>query len=431
MESTGCYNGYELIGNELGMTADELIRRIQSNPKETSDLIKSQALYKIPFVLGNDLTLKGSEAAFIPKGSDLWEHLENFFQRIHREAEFLSSPLIRPSDEVNQYLQEKIGRQLHAISNKLFASERMERIYESFEKLNDMRKIAQEFSNLASKYLSNQQLIAGFISTLATNNGKNLVTQSTEAAFVSMAVMRHYSGPELTEAQVTHQRIVDMGMALLFQDVAHIIDNSEHDPGLLAHTEDSAQIAKEMGLSVQGQETIRNHHRVVDADGRAILANHCPPLEERIAVLTNAFIQCVSKEHFNLDSDQAIYILEHYANRQFYDKHCVQTLGTLGIGDRKYKILSQSYQFVRHCKKGATPYIWNISMDFPNRFICRHSECEHLSDEEVVVYNTIRFKGTLQDLTIPKGRYYKCEKITRMFNIWLLETFFSDQAARN
>jgi hypothetical protein len=426
-----CYNGFELIGSELGLTADELFRCIQSRPKATSELIKNKGLSKIPLILGNDLILKGSEAAFISKGSDLWEHLENYFQRIHREAEFLSAPLIEPSNEVNVYLQEKIGEKLRALTDKLFISDKYGRIYEAFEKLEDMQRISREFSHLATRYLSNEQLIAGFIGALATTSGEDLVAESTQAAFIAMAVLHAYRGPGYDNPPVTQRRIVNLGMAVLFQDISHIIDNSEHDPGQPEHAGQSVLIAREMGLSTTCLEIIRNHHRVVDGDGNPILTSRNPSLEERIATVTNAFIQCVSEKHFNLDPDQAVYVLEHYANQAFYDKYCVRTLGTLGIGDRKYKILSKCFEFMKYCDKGGVPFVWNISADFPNRFICRNADCEHLGPEEVVLYQTIRFKGTLQDLVIPQGRYRKCGKLTRLLNQWMLKTFFPGQAGNH
>jgi hypothetical protein len=424
MESRACFNGFELFGHELGVDADEVKARIKSDPKQTSALIKSKSLAALPLILGNDLTLRGSEAAFISQGSNLWDHLEKYFHHIHREAEFLSSPLIESSREINVYLQEKIGERLRGITDRIFTSTKFGRVFEPFEKLKDMKLIAQEFATLASKYLSSQQLISGFISALACQSGADLVEESARAAFVAMAILRHYHGADVPHLSQTTRRIVDLGMAVLFQDVTHITDNSEHEPGQPAHAHESAQIAREMGLPEICQETIRNHHRMIDAQGRPIMTEMVPPLEERIAVVTNTFMLCVSEKYFHLDPDQAVYVLEHYANRQFYDKQCVRTLGTIGIGDRKYAILSKSFEYANHCDKQGAPYIWNISTDFPNRFICRRSECEHLSQEEVILYQPIRFKATLQDLEIPKGRYRKCEKITRLFNLWLLNTFF-------
>ena len=418
------YDFYELAGNELGITTDRLLDAIQSRPEEISRRIRSKPLSGIPCLLGNDLVLKGSKAAFISKGSDLWEHLEAYFQRLGRQAEFTSPPLIVPSERVNGYLVEKIGHQLGAIAEKLGAEEKTGRIYEQFQKLEDLKRVAERFGSIAGKYLSSEEMISGFLHAMTSSTGKDLVTESTRAAFIAMAVLRCHEEIAAPDNARIFQRIIEMGLTVLFQDVSHILSGSAHADEDQGHADESARIAESMGLSALAQETIRHHHRVVDADGQPILTNFRPSLEERVAVVTNAFLKCISETQFNLDPDQAIYVLEHYANRNVYDKMCVSALGKIGIGDRKYLILSKSFDYAKRCDKGETPFIWNISLDFPNRFICRNSACDHLSSEEVVLYQSIQFKGPVHNFEIPTGRYRKCQKITSQFNQWLLNTFF-------
>jgi hypothetical protein len=431
METESFYNFYEIASNELGITTDCLLNDIQSRPRETSERLKAKPLSKIPCVLGNDLILKGGRAAFISKGSDLWDHLDSYFQRVGRQAEFISAPLIEPGGEINDYLIEKINTQLGAIVEKLSAAKRIGRIYEQFQKTEDLRQIAGQFSSIASKFMSTEAMISGFLRALTSETGKDLVTRSTQAAFVAMAILRNHVETAVPHKGDVHQRIVDLGLSVLFQDISHIMDGSVHASEDQRHAEASARIAAGIGLPAHSLETIRNHHRAIDALGRPILTDFLPPQEERVAVVTNAFLKCVSEKHFNLDPDQAIYVLQHYANRRFYDAHCVAALGKMGIGDRKYLILSKSFDFAKHCDKGRSPAIWNISLDFPNRFICRDTSCQHLSSEEIVLYQSIRFKGYAHNFEIPKGEYRKCQKITHLFNQWLLKTFFPDSSKKS
>lgn len=428
MESEVLYNFYELAGNELGITTDRLLDDIQTRPGEISRHIRSKPLSRIPCLLGNDLVLNGSKAAFISKGSDLWEHLDAYFQRLARQAEFTSPPLIAPSEQINDYLVEKIGNQLGTIAEKLASEKKTGRIYEQFQKLEDLQRVAEQFGSVAGRYLSSEEMISGFLHALTSGRGRDLVVESTRAAFVAMAVLRCHEELATPDKTRIFQRIIEMGLTVLFQDVSHILSDSAHAAEDQGHADESARIAESMGLSALARETIRHHHRVVDTDGQPILMKLVPPLEERVAVVTNAFLKCISESRFNLDPDRAIYVLEHYANRFFYDKKCVSALGRIGIGDRKYLILSRSFDYIKRCDKGQTPFIWNISTDFPNRFICLDTTCEHLSQEEVVLYQSIQFKGPAHNFEIPKGRYHKCQKITSQFNQWLLSTFFPNGA---
>ncbi len=415
------YDGFDLLCRELSLEPATFFKQIQQDPDRVMEQLRLLPVADLPLVLGEDLTLEGNQAPFITKGTDLRRHLKAVFNRISSNCAFSASPLILPSAEINRFLKEKISCAFADITRKMMDQQQLGRIYDVYEKNQDLKGIATYFGKLIDPHLSSPAIIKGFLTAFTSESAMGSIEENTKAAFVAMAVLQRHEAFVHDENASRKNNLVEMGMAILFQDIACTVDGINHDPNSCDHAAASAIMAQGMKLSDRCIETIRWHHRSTDINGAPILMIQEPPLFERLAVLINAFIRCISNRQFGLTVDQAIYVLEHYARLGYYDTACIQTLARISVGEGKQRIISKSFEFSWACPAGNRPVLWDVRTKLPNRFICTRTDCPLLSAEAVVLYEPIVFSHPAFNLDIPAGHYYKCIELTRRFNRWMLE----------
>lgn len=414
------YNVVEMLSDELDISLEEFQQRCQETPERVMDQIRSKNLLSKPLLLANDLKLKGSNTPFITKGTDLGQHIDQFIQRLAKNFEFESPPQILPTSEINQYLQEKIGRTLDKIIRKMLKSKKIGIVYESFNNDPDFKNIINHFGELVSKYISTPMAISGMLNAFRGEGQASLIEQSTRTAFVAIAVLNSHPGFARQSGDDRKDRLIKLGLSVLFQDIACILEPASYTPSDNQHDARSCAITAEMGLPASCVETIRHHHRTKDTDGNPIFSTQSPPIDECVTVVTNDFMRCISSNELALSIDESIYVLSYYANQHFYDKDSVLALGQICTGNRKQLIISKAINLMNQCPNGGMPFLWDINTGFPNRFICHKTSCNHISGEEVHLYQDIFFQGPISDFKIVKGRYYKCKLITRCLNLWML-----------
>ena len=416
------YNAVEMLSDELDISLEEFQQRCIETPDLVIDQIRTNELLSKPLQLACDVKLKGSETPFITKGTDLGQHLDQFIQSLARNSEFESSPQILPTEEINHYLQEKIGQKFDKLIKKLLESKKIGIAYKTFDNDPDLKNIINHFGELIREYISTPMTIAGLLNAFKAKGLVNLIEQSTRTAFVAMAVLNNHTGFARQTGENRKDRLIKLGLSVLFQDIACILDPISYLPSDDKHSECSSDIAAEMGLPAKCVETIRHHHRTKDTAGDPILSTQAPPMPESVAVVTNDFMRCISSKELALSIDEAIYVLSYFADQQFYDRESVQALGQICIESRKQLIISKALNLMKQCPNEGRPLLWNANSALPNRLICINTNCNHISEEEVNVYQDILFHGPLTDFKIPKGKYYKCKLLTRLLNMWLLNS---------
>lgn len=421
LQEVNAYNGFELLCSELNMGQAEFTACIQNEPEKIIEQINTLEIAAFPMQLERDVRLKGNETPFITRGTDLRPHFTKLIQQIARGSEFEAPPMIAPSAEINDFLRKKIGHSFNQIIGKVAATIQIGKVNEIYKMDRDLKAIADQFSELISQYLSTPAMITGFLRFFTDGAASGQIEQNTRIAFVAMAALSSHEEFSQQADDVRRWQLIEMGLAMLFQDIACLLDNIRHDDNEQTHAPRSAQIAEKIGLPAPCIETIRHHHRTMDDDGFPILSTQKPSLLQNMAVITNSFIYCLTNEALRLDLDQVIYVISHYAELQYFAQDCLRALGKVCIGERKQRIISKAYQIMRQCPSGGQALLWDVSTSLPNRFICRNKHCEHITDEEVTVYHSIRYDGPTRPIEIPKGHYHKCGHLTYLFNQWLLQ----------
>ena len=415
------YDVFELLSRELTVETAVFNMLIKQEPDQVIEKIEHSPLCHLPLILAEDLILKSNAMPFITRGTDLRPHLKSILTRTAGEDGFIANPIILPSDEINHLLKEKIGRAYTSLTNKIMDQRHLGRIYDIYEKNQDLNRIATHLGALIDPYLSSPSIIRGVLSSLTLESLSGIVEENTVAAFVAMAILEQYPVTFDQAHKSKMNSLVEIGLALIFQDIACTVDGLDHHLENNDHAVASAVLAHEMKLSPRCIETIRWHHRSTDSKGQPILLTRTPPLFERIAVATNAFMHCVSHRNLKLSVDQAIYVLVHYARMKFFDDDCVQHLAHISIGERKQWIINKFFEISRACPLKVRPVLWDVRSKLPNRLICNRTTCPHLSGEEVVLYEPIAFMNPGFNLNIPAGRYCKCNLLTRRLNRLMLE----------
>ena len=415
------YDVFELLSRELAVEPALFAKHLKQKPDQIIEKLEHSPLCDLPLVLAEDLILKSNAMSFITRGTDLRPHLRTILRRAAGEDGFVDAPLIVPSDEINHLLKEKIGRAYTDLTRKILDHRHLGRIYDVYEKNQDLNRIASHLGELIDPYLSSPSIIKGVLSSLTLDSLSGIVEENTMAAFVAMAVLAQYTDIPDQARKPRVSSLVEIGLALIFQDIACTVDGLEHHSENNDHAVASACLAHEMKLSPHCVDTIRWHHRSMDSKGQPILLVQTPPLFERIAVVTNAFMHCVSHQNVKLNVDQAIYVLVHYARLKFFDDDCVQHLARISIGERKQWIINRFFEISRACPLKVRPVLWDVRSKLPNRLICNHTTCPHLSCEEVVLYESIAFTNPGFSLNIPAGRYFKCNLLTQRLNRLMLE----------
>jgi hypothetical protein len=416
------YNAVEMLSDELDISLEAFKKRCLEAPDLVIDQIRTKELLSNPLQLACDVKLKGSETPFITKGTDLGQHLDQFIQSLARNSEFDSSPQILPTAQINDYLQTKIGRKFEKIIKKLLKSKKIGVANKPFANDPDLKNIINHFGELICKYITTPMTISGVLNAFKTKGLVDLIEQSTRTAFVAMAVLNNHTGFTRQTGGDRKDQLIKLGLSVLFQDIACILDPGSYIPSDEKHCERSSDIAAEMGLPASCAETIRHHHRTKDTDGHPILSTQSPPMSECVAVVTNDFMRCTSSNELALSIDESIYVLSYYADRQFYDRGSVQALGQICLGNRKQLIISKALNLVNQCPYESRPFLWDVNSALPNRLICKNTSCNHISEEEINLYQDILFHGPLTDFHIPKGQFYKCKLLTRRLNLWLLNS---------
>ncbi|NNG00810.1 MAG: hypothetical protein HKM93_15595 [Desulfobacteraceae bacterium] len=414
------YDGIDMLCSELEINQVELQRRCQENPDTLVDQIRSKALATLPLILAEDFKLKGNNTPFITKGTDLNQHLAHWIQRMAMDAEFEAPPSILPTEEINKYLQQKIGRSFDTLIKKMLRSTNIGTVQDLYDKDPDLRSIADQLGELISRYISTPQSITGLLKVFKDKGPVDIIELSARTAFVAMAVLNNHPGAAHIAGEDRHNRLIELGMSVMFQDIACILEPDAHTPGDDRHEGRSAALVAEMGFPAVCVETIRHHHRTKDPVGNPILSTQAPPLAELVTVVTTAFMHCISTRELALSIDEAFYVLSHYAAGRFYDEDSIRSLGQICIGDRKQLIISKAFNLMNQCPNDGTPFLWDIHTPLPNRFICQRTTCRHIGGNEIILCQDIEFHGPEGVLEIRKGQYFKCKLITRQLNLWLL-----------
>lgn len=416
------YNGFDLLCCELDIDLETLHTCIRSDPQQIIQQINRLEIAAFPMLLEKELRLKGSQTPFITSGTDLRLHLSKIFQQMARGSQFETPLEIRATKEITAFLQKKIGKTFSRLTEKIVASTPIGKLSEFYDKENDLKVIANHFGELVSRYLSTPVMISSFLHVLRDDKSEDVVEQSTRSAFVAMAALSCHEDFSLQSDHLRQKGLVEMGLAILFQDIACLVEDTAHDKADPEHCPKSAAIAKEMGLPAGCIAAIGHHHRTVDENGNPILTTQTPSLLENMAVVINDFLHCITSKILNLDVDQAFYVLSHYADNLFYAKDCLRALGRLCIGEDKQQIISKAFYFIRQCQFNGRPFLWDISTPFPNRFLCQKNTCRHLRLQEIILYHSIQFDNPVHPMKIPAGRYFKCDLLTKQFNNWLHKT---------
>jgi hypothetical protein len=423
LQELQAYNGFELLCSQLSLNMDELNAQIKDDPRKILDQVEALAAGALAMPLEQDLQLKGSDSAFITRGTDLHQNLGKLIQRMARGAELKAPPIIAPTEEITTFLQEKVGASFNRLIKGVMGNITVGRIAQIYDKDRELKMVAQHFGEVVSLYLSKPMMLSPFLQAFTSDGPLDLMEKNTRSAFVAMAALRYHENTQMLTSNYRRRQLVEMGLAVLFQDVFCLIEGVTHVDEDPEHASRSADIAHQIGLPVNCIATIRHHHRTMDTDGAPILKNQVPSLPENMAAVTNAFIHCLTTESLALDINQSLYVLSYYADGLYFAKDCVQALGRICIGERKQQILTKALQFIKQCPHGERPFLWDVRTAVPNRFLCQNSRCEHLTNEMVTLYHGLLFDGPDQGLHVPKGHYRKCGHITKLFNCWLLELF--------
>jgi hypothetical protein len=416
------YNAVELLADELEISLEEFYQRSQEASKPFLEQIRSKDLLTTPLLLADDLKLKSSNAPFITKGTDLGQHIDQFVQRLATNSEFESQPQILPSPEINQYLQKKIGKAFHKMIRKMLKSKKVGFVYDAFTKDSGLQNIVTHFGDFISRYICTPTAISGVLETFRAQDPEDLIEESTRIAFVAMAVLNNHPGSARLSGEDRKELLIKLGLSVVFQDIACILEPDRYTPTDHQHAERSGTIIAEMGLPELCVETIRHHHRTTDSKGEPIFSTQSPHLAEQVTVVANDFMRCISSKDRSLSIDQSVYVLSYYANQLFYDAQSVEALSQICIGNRKQLIISKAFSLMGQCPNSGSPYLWDVNTSLPNRFICNRTKCDHLTKEEVYLYQDILFEGPIKDFKISKGRYFKCKLITRLLNLWMLNS---------
>lgn len=407
------YDAFEIIADDLNLSPYQLFVTARQNPASLKKDIQKSGLVNLPFILAEDLLVRGSKAPVLTRGTNLMDNIDAVFRILQLEQSFVTAPRIKPNSELNNYLKTKIGSGLEKISKQIRKSEKLFALFQRAERDENLRHLINNLYIALQSYLSSPDVIAALWSSLRDNRKTAIIEYSVNAALLSMITSFGYF-KLIKEHKTSMQRrkIINIGLSALFQDISIIVNAGGDLPDEKDHETESAKIAKKIGLSEDSIKAILNHHRVLDDAGNPILLKKTPKIDERILVCVNYFLRCIQKNHFDLSIDEAIYILNYYARRHFFDQQVLIALGNMGLGGMKSRIISMSADIVQKCDQGEIPYVWDINAAVPNRIICRNNSCRHTGVEQVKLYKSVLFETPDQRFDIRAGTYHHCTKLT-------------------
>ncbi len=406
------YDAFALIADDLKLSPEQLFVTARQNPVNLKDEIQRSKIAKLPFILEEDLLVRGSKAPILARGMDLMKNIDAVFRILQLEQNFIRPPKIKPDTKLNNYLKNRISADLERISRKVRASKKLGALFQRAEKNKDVEYALKNLTVALNKYLSSPEVIAALWNSLRDSRGSSLMEDSVNTALIAMITTAAYFQVDrplarpLRRAFITH-----IGLSALFQDISVLINGASEDD-LRDHASRSAELAKNLDLPREFIAAIANHHRVTDYKGRPILESTRPALSERILVCITYFLLCVMRKNFDLSLAEAMYVMNHYARRLYFDRMVVLALGQMGVGGFKSRIISEAAELVQQCDYGYEPYLWDVNAAIPNRIICRHPSCRYLGKERVTLFRRVLFETPEHRFNIPEGEYRHCQKLT-------------------
>jgi hypothetical protein len=236
------YDVFELLSRELSVDPAVFCEKIHADVDQLSEAVQATPVFDLPLILADDLVLKGSSTPFVTRGTDVRPYMKSILSRAAGEDGFAASPQILPSDEINRYLKEKIGRAYTRLTRKLMHQRHLGRIYAIYQKNQDLNRIATCLGELIDPYLASPSIIRGVLASLTTNSDSGSVEENTRAAFVAMAILERFEAIAGDAHADRFNNLVEMGLVLIFQDIACTVDGLEHDPTSSDHTVASATL---------------------------------------------------------------------------------------------------------------------------------------------------------------------------------------------
>jgi hypothetical protein len=422
MESTiNGYDVFELIAFELNVSRNALLTSISENTELTKERISSSPLSQFEMILSEDIQLKGSNVPFLTAGNNMLEYIDPIFNRMISDPHCLTPPMIQPSEDVDRHLRQQIIKHFEKITDRFARSEQFSEVYAAYEQEEDLRKVKQDFLDSIDHCLSSPFLINNLLVNIHHSQKTAIIENNVNSAYIAMAVLNHHKDFEAKDDRRISD-LVDMGLSMLFQDIACISSAnglSLEDP---SHAKTSRDLVAGIGLSEESLNAIEHHHRVTDHEGNPFYLSKRPDILESVAVVVCHFVACILPDQYNLTTPQAIFVLSNFAKKHYLDADSVTSLGQLCVGGVHIAVITKSFELAAMCPHGRTPIVWDLHSKMPNRLVCENEACEFVSVEYIELYDNISFSTGNHNIEMTAGVYYKCKKLTKLLNKWLLSS---------
>ncbi len=407
------YDAFSIIADDLNLSPDQLVITARQNPDDLKKELEHSGLANLPFILEDDLLVRGSKAPILARGMDLMKNIDAVFRILQLEQSFIKPPSIRPDVRLNNYLKNKISADLEKIARTVRNSKKLGALFQRAEQNQDVQFALKNLTVTFQKYLSSPEVIAALWSSLKDDRRSSLMEDCVNASLLAMiAAAAHFQMDQTPEKSLRRAQIANIGLSALFQDLSLLVNNDLDTDINDQHANLSAKLVQDLGLPQDCIAAITHHHRITDEKGRPILETSSPVLCERILVCTNYFLRCVLKKYFDLSVDEAIYIMHYYARRLYFDETIVMALGHMGIGGLKSRIIAMAAKLLQQCEHGIEPHLWDINAAVPNRIICSYNNCKQLGNEQVYLFRPVMFETSEHRFSIPAGEYRHCRKLT-------------------
>lgn len=422
------YDAFAIIADDLNLSPDQLIITARQNPEGLRKDLEQSGLAHLPFILEEDLRVHGSRAPILVRGMNLMNNIDAVFRILQLEQSFIAPPSIKPDTRINNYLKNKIRADLERISRKVRTSKKFGTFFLRAEKNQDVRFAINNLTAALHKYLSSPEVIAALWSSLRDVGRSSLMEDCVNASLLAMiAAAAYFQTDQIAEKTLRRTQITNIGLSALFQDLS-ILANGGRDPDSgTGHAASSARLVRQIDLPEECIIAIAHHHRITDERGRPVLESGSPGLCERILVCITYFLRCVLKKYFDLSIDEAIYIMNYYARRLYFDQKVVMALGQMGVGGLKSRIMSMAADLVQKCDRQYEPHLWDVNAAVPNRIICGRNCCEHLGEERVYLFRQVVFETPEHRFIIAAGQYRHCRKLTEKLGHGIVNLYRSGQ----
>ncbi len=354
------------------------------------------------------------KTVILGEGQDLRKAIEKLLKFYNGKGPEITKPKIKLTDNICSQIISKTKEHLENIIEKALETE-AGKLYSNCATNLQIDDAKAYLLSVIDSFNKKPELVAGLLDAVVSSEKNSHLEYSALSALGSMACLANYRN-----IKQSNEAIITMGIAGLLQDISLIIGIAQDGKkvGNEEHAIASKKISEMLGCDKVIQQTIANHHSVVDEKGNPLYnRKNKIPVYQRVIVSVNEFLEA-SKYYSKYDT---MLLMHELARIGYADLNAVVSLGSLYIGYNSEKEILAAIAAINKRKCGYNGVVFPLVNEESGKVVaifCSKKDCDSCGNGISRRYKTLMMEipGTGRKIEIANGDYLRCTALSDAFN---------------